>query len=287
MVIIGRSIIAGGGTGKGLEFTFTGDYTEREDGVVELRSSGALNLPKPQAIDIFAVGGGGKGGVFNTGTVANGYAGGGGGRTALLLNQTLVGTFEIVIGQGATSNSTPSSTTKGGSTSFGSILTAEGGNSAVKDASQGPGYETTGADGGSGSGGGTDTLSDASYGKGGSDGGNGSRGHWGISYVNGGNGQGTTTREFGEGTGKLYAGGGAGGYYFNSQTELPNAIPGGDGGGGAGAVVNVNPNTFRSPVAGEANTGGGGGGGAGNANYRLVEGAAGGSGIVCIRLHKE
>lgn len=31
---------------KKLDFTYTGDYTEREDGVVELRSSGNITFPK-------------------------------------------------------------------------------------------------------------------------------------------------------------------------------------------------------------------------------------------------
>lgn len=100
MVIIGKSQIAGGGgTGKGLEFTYTGDYTEREDGVVELRSSGTITFPKTQRIDIFCVGGGGAGGT-NYYNVSVGCGGGGGGFTKTAKRQTVSGTYTVTIGAG-------------------------------------------------------------------------------------------------------------------------------------------------------------------------------------------
>ena len=90
--------------------------------------------------------------------------------------------------------------------------------------------------------------------------------HWGSP----GKGQGTTTREFGESTGTLYAGGGGAGGNGSAQAK------GGSGGGGNGAW-NGNPQT-----SGAANTGGGGGG----MYYGLTNVGKGGSGIVVIRNHR-
>lgn len=117
---------------------------------------------------------------------------------------------------------------------------------------------------------------------------------WGI--MDGGVGQGTTTREFGEETGALYSGGGGGGMNnFSSVTQANHKPNGGAGGGGNGCQAqswttdedgNVSVST-KAPTAGTANTGGGGGGGGQN-NYVISpayrgQGAAGGSGIVVIR----
>ena len=112
----------------------------------------------------------------------------------------------------------------------------------------------TRSDGGNGGSGGGASA------KGGTNGENGNRGQDQDAIA--GTGQGTTTREFGELAGKLYAGGGTA--TWNGETSS-----GVDGGGGA------------SNSAGQANTGGGGGatGGTSRASF------AGGSGIVCIRLH--
>lgn len=97
--IVGKPLMAGGGTGKGLEFTYTGDYTEREDGVVELRSSGTITFSKTQRIDIFCVGGGGAGGT-NYYNVSVGCGGGGGGFTKTAKRQTVSGTYTVTIGAG-------------------------------------------------------------------------------------------------------------------------------------------------------------------------------------------
>ena len=109
---------------------------------------------------------------------------------------------------------------------------------------------------------------------GGSDGGNGDPqnaanigiDHWGSP----GKGQGTTTREFGESTGTLYAGGGGAGGNGSAQAK------GGSGGGGNGAW------NGNQPSSGAANTGGGGGGMYSN----LTNVGKGGSGIVVIRNHR-
>lgn len=111
---------------------------------------------------------------------------------------------------------------------------------------------------------------------GGSDGGNGDPqnaanigiDHWGSP----GKGQGTTTREFGESVGTLYAGGGGAGGNGSAQAK------GGSGGGGNGAYSGTN----AQPTSGAANTGGGGGG----MYYGLTNVGKGGSGIVVIRNHR-
>ena len=92
--------------------------------------------------------------------------------------------------------------------------------------------------------------------------------HWGSP----GKGQGTTTREFGESTGTLYAGGGGAGGNGSAQAK------GGSGGGGNGAYSGTN----AQPTSGEANTGGGGGG----MYYGLTNVGKGGSGIAVIRNHR-
>nr|DAQ80535.1 MAG TPA: hypothetical protein [Caudoviricetes sp.] len=79
MAITGAAVCAGGK--PQLKFTYTGDYVVRDDGVVELRSTGTLVFIDPAVIDVFMVGGGGGGGrymVSQTPIVSNGGAGGGG-----------------------------------------------------------------------------------------------------------------------------------------------------------------------------------------------------------------
>ena len=254
-MIIGKALIAGGGgTVDRLDFTYTGQYNERlEDGVVEFLTTGVLKFKKEAAIDAFLCGGG-AGGSPGAGSSVNdgpGGKGGSGGKTATLLNITprAQTEYQIVIGVGGTSGN------QGGDTSaFGS--TANGGTS------------TAGGSGGGGNGVRDSVASWRNAGNGGSDGANGGKGGGGS--VPGGTGQGTTTREFAEATGKLYAGGGGGGRGALNGTQGYSGSAGdetaGDGGGN------------DAPLA---NRGGGGGGGRpGSA------GGTGGSGIVCIRLHK-
>lgn len=239
---------------NGFDFTYTGTYNIRDDGVVELLTSGDFVISETTKLDAFLVGGGGAGnGSDNSGA----SAGGGGGYTKTLT--------KIILQQGT---SYPISIGAGGahSTSSTSYFGLGGGNTTAFGATVNGGQPTTstGAGGNGGSGGGGTTK------QGGSDGSNGlSSG----AYI-GGKGQGTTTREFGEPTGKLYAAGGGGGISDNTTT----GIAGGDGGGGMGGTYAVNGQD------GVANTGSGGGGKGSNKNLHA---GSGGSGIVCIRLHKE
>ena len=245
------------------EFTYTGDYEIVNDSdqpitvsqgnwKIRFLTSGTLtftNLNGAEGgIDVFLVGGGASGG---------GRGGGGGGytKTQKSVSVSVGAKYPIVIGAGGsgptTSNRVPPNA--GGLTSaFG--LTANGGST-----SSGGDYPSPG-----GSGGGSGRAGGAGY-SGGSDGSNGSGG-------DGGKGQGTTTREFGEVNGTLYAGGGGGGAVTTHETSS-----GGAGGGGDGGGVGADPR----PKNGDANTGGGGGG-IGNISGTVAY-ASGGSGIVIIR----
>lgn len=276
--ICGSPVCAGGK--PRLKFTYSGDYVVRKDGVVELLTSGTIVFLEPKVIDVFMVGGGGKGGRCVTTSSAAYYTargGGGGGYTRTLKRLAVQGSYEITIGEGSTAAGVD-----GGSTAWGSPHTVPGGKSAT-EAPSAPTAAGPGMAGGSGGGGAV--LSNGDYGTGGSDGSNGESGFFGsTSGVNGGTGQGFTTREFGEATGKLYAGGGGGGRYIISQT--PIVSNGGAGGGGTGGWAGGSSGQLQAPAAGGANTGGGGGGAV--ANYSGgTQGGSGGSGIVCFREAQE
>lgn len=242
-----------------MTYTYSGTSEKIDDGSgnwrIKLKSSGTLkftNLGKWDGkLDVFCVGGGGAGGSGNW-DANNGYgkAGSGGYTTTQKNVQSAANTsYSIVIGAGGQS----AFASGGNTTAFG--VTAIGGNRW-----------------GGGSGGGA--YGDTEVNNGGSDGGNGDPqdaanigiDHWGSP----GKGQGTTTREFGESTGTLYAGGGGAGGNGSAQAH------GGAGGGGNGAW-NGHPQT-----SGAANTGGGGGG----MYYGLTNVGKGGSGIAVIRNHR-
>ena len=277
-VFYGRALTAGGGgtsTTKRLEFTYTGQYNERLDGVVELLTSGTLNLLKEAVVDIFAVGGGGGGaaGVNSGGYLVAGGAGGGGYTTTALGMKLAARDYEITIGAGGANQ--PSSTKNGhdGENSmFDSLVIANGGKGGASRTNG-----STGGAGGSGGAAGYDRNTTEIPASGGSNGSSGGS----TSNKAGGSGQGTTTREFGEALGKLYSGGGGGGNSKSGGVGGAGGLGGGGNGGyGSGAAL-----TNGSP--GKDNTGGGGGAGGGNPSSGYGIGGAGGSGIVCIRLHKE
>lgn len=255
----------------GFDFTYTGTCNIRDDGVIEFLTSGNFIPYETLNIDAFLVGGGASGsGGNNSNNVKYAGGGGSGGYTLTKKNISVTTntTYNIQIGEGgiatkSTSALTTSAIMPGGdTTAFG--FTASGGKGNSSTSTSTTTKRITGGDGGCGGGSGSSSSTD-SKGTGGSNGNNG-----GGSF--GGKGQGTTTREFGEATGKLYAGGGAGGQYNSSPINK-----GGDGGGGNGA------NIGNAATAGTPNTGGGGGGGSVSVNYN---GASGGSGIVCIRKSK-
>lgn len=214
-------------------YTYTGWHEWVDDGNgnwrIKLKSSGVFVPLIDTVIDVFLVGGGAGGGQ-------GGATGGGGGYT-----QT-VKTIELKAGQSYTI-AVAGQSAQGGrydvggnsTTAFG--VTVNGGVAGIYG-------------GAGGSGGGKD------WGAGGSDGSDGQNG--------GGSGQHSTTREFGEPGGTLYAGGGGG----------DGNASGGAGGGGHGSN---GWNTYAS--WGENNTGGGGGCASAAGAYT----SRGGSGIVVIR----
>ena len=75
MASICGSPVCAGGKPK-LKFTYTGDYVVRDDGVVELHSSGTLVFLNPAVIDVFLVGGGGMGGIMINPGISSGAGGG-------------------------------------------------------------------------------------------------------------------------------------------------------------------------------------------------------------------
>lgn len=222
------------------EFTYTGDYeivndsdepitVSQDNWKIRFLTSGTLTFTNlngaENGIDVFLVGGG------ENGETIRGARGGGGGYTKTVKGVSIAISTPYTVTIGASS---------GTSSAFGA--SANG---------------ASGANGGSGGGGGG--SSSGTPGNGGSNGGNGTAGN----VSGGGTGQETTTREFGESTGKLYSGGGGG--------SAANAGAAGDSTAGAGAAYG------GAAKNGVANTGGGGG-----AAYGGTAGA-GGSGIVIIR----
>ena len=240
-------------------YTYTGDHEFVDDGNgnwrVKFKSSGTLkftNLGKWDGkLDVFCVGGGCAGGSGNW-DVNNGYgkAGSGGYTKTQKSVQTAVNTvYSIVIGAGG-----QSAFASGGSTS--ALGVKANGGTKLGGGSGGAAYGNGAVNNGGSNGGNGDPQDDPNIGT----------DHWGSP----GKGQGTTTREFGEPTGTLYAGGGGAGGNGSAQAH------GGAGGGGNGAW------NGHQPASGTANTGGGGGG----MYYGLTNVGKGGSGIVVIRNHR-
>ena len=203
------------------EFTYTGDYAIVDDNdnaisdfatwtgnwKIRFLTSGTLTFTNlngaGNGIDVFLVGGGGgSGGII--GWYPQG--GGGSGYTKTVKNITLAPNtaYAVAVGAGGKAGST------GGASKFGSVATANGGSGTSN---------TNGGNGGSGgvaggANGGTAPGIDGSDGKSGANG-------------TGGKGQGTTTREFGETSGTLYAGGGNGGGGLTTPKSAANTGNGG------------------------------------------------------------
>ena len=258
-MIQAEGIFVGGGSDIsapiiGKDFNWTGGdgtYQVFDDGDgnwrIKFLSSGLFTPLKDMIVDAFILSGGGSGAKWGTNNFG---AGGGGGYTktykSILL--TVNTDYQITVGEGGAEKSGYPGNRGGSSAAFG--FTVEGGYGGGAPNKAHSAY--CGGDGGSGGGAINGSGAAANGGSDGSDGG-------GSGSYTGGTGQGTTTREFGETEGDLYAGGGGG---YSSSTAF--------GIGGAGGGANGN-------MSAAANTGGGGGG----------LGKAGGSGIVIIRKHKE
>lgn len=231
--------IGGGGVPQ---FEYTGNYEYIDDGGgnwrIKFLTSGVFTPLKAMTIDAFLVGGGAAG----KGVSWIAYGGSGGFTTTvkkITLNKNTE--YNVVIGAGGSGNG------GAGGASSGFTGTAAGAN-----ATPGQG----------GSGGALMKYSGPETKNAGSDGTNG-----GSAYSTG---QGSTTREFGEPTGDLYAGGGGAAYLPGGTSGIVYAAAGAGGGGGISG---------RTALPGEPNTGGGGCGREGTSNNS----GAGGSGIVIIR----
>ena len=248
-------------------FTFTGNYKIENEGTADWKiyflTSGTLTFTEePPRIDVFLVGGGGSGSITAWSNY-DGASGGGGGYTTTANNivVSISNEYAIVIGEGGARTTVGVGAGNDGKSSSAFGASAAGG--------KGGGNYAGGA-GGSGGGNG-EWREGKKAGPGGSDGSDGGPSE--EQNPIGSRGQGTTTREFGESNGKLYAGGGGG-----SGLNVGISAKGGIGGGGDGS------NDIGSD--GTPNTGGGGGGSGRKAATGNV-GSAGGSGIVVIRAHKE
>lgn len=291
-------------------FTYTGNYEviDEEGGYkIRLLSSGVFTPGADMLVDLFAVGGGSGGfaGKYSSGSkektaseAAHTYqtyqygGGGSGGYTDTEKNATLEAGVEyaVTIGAGGAGGTGQAEPGAGGETSLGGIISANGGYAAryksrystgdVWHVLTNPSY--TGCTGGCGGGEGHQYItkryqsgntgrSSRAGGKGGSD---GSDGKGGTGTFRG-EGQLTTTREFGEEGGVLYAGAGGGGWHWEAMQAID--YQGGEGGGGNGCHWNGRAN-FIAAENGAANTGGGGGGG-----DKDHAGGSGGSGILIIR----
>lgn len=232
------------------DFTYTGTYTWVDDGSGNWRlkflTSGTFTPKKKVKIDVFLVGGGApgyKGNYVYDGTV--GGPGGAGGYTGTYASIEITKDTPYVISVGGQC---------GASSAFGKS----------KSGGAAPTVPLSSSSGGSGGG----SHSNRKYGRPAGNG--GSNGSAGYGYLPG-SGQESTTREFGEATGALYAAGG-GGCDMNDGDTFRANTQGGDGGGGVGE------GTSGSATGGTTNSGSGGGGAGRNHSP-----GSGGSGIVIIR----
>ncbi len=232
-------------------------------GDVIFTNSGNFTIPfGVTTIDVFLVGGG----AGSSTEYDEGYGGAGGGYTLTEKSFAVTpgDTASVLVGAGGVggTDGSPSTFTIASKT-----LTANGGKVCKK---------AVGGAGGSGGGGGGQYQIVA--GNGGSDGSDGfastpyNNGTQAFTYE-GGLGQKSTTRAFGESGGTLYAGGGGGSW---SPTGYPGSRGfGGAGGGGNGYEYN---STVNLATGGTPNTGGGAGGSDG-----MKYANDGGSGIVIVR----
>lgn len=198
-------------------FTYTGDCEVIDDGDnnwrVKFLTSGTLTSSVIAYIDVFLVGGGGGGyggGVPSTSSSSTvfGGGGGGGGYTSTISSIIKNGAvYSISIGNGGSYGYSGSVTR-----AFGGI--ANGGS---------PGSGRLGGNGGSGGAGGAMTYCLPTGYPGGKACSGATDGNDG-GCVNGGKGQGTTTREFGESTGTLYASGGSSGIAIARCSNSSNDI---------------------------------------------------------------
>ena len=323
-----RRIMTAAGAFNSSSYSYSGNGTFTDEGNgkwnIVIRSSGTFELKQACNVDIHCVGGGGSGGYGQKWayySVTLGGGGGGGGYTTTVRNKALTpGTYSISVGSGGTpatwASIVPGSADNGANGAHAGALGGDGGTTSAfgVTANGGKGGQrNVGGNGGSGGGAGCYGNmyqgNSQKYGPraGGS---NGSSPEpvvteWsGGATVQSGTGQGTTTRDFGESSGTLRSGGGAGSGGMNNVNSNWNvntsygSTAGGDGGGGSSQrYTNAQESTWWGPIVyqsgnGTANYGGGGGGGSKYCNRGNPDVTGdgtgiypgyGGSGIVLIR----
>ena len=269
-------------------------YVSTDDGwKIRFLTSGTFTPTEDMLVDIFVVGGGGSG---STGKYGGGGGGGGGGRTATVNNVQLTAntTYTIVIGAGgAAVNAYDTAGKAGKASSFSNgttvIASANGGAGGIKSNAGRIG----GAGGAGGSGGGGGRYNGSAIYPGAAGGSYGNNGGTAVNHYFGaaGNGQHTTTCEFGMGTTSgcnsgvtAYAGGGGGGAGYEGGSWTGGGIGGVGGGGHGGSGNSSNHGVGVLAGSGIANTGGGGGGASAvDSQSRNGTSGAGGSGIVILR----
>ena len=278
------------------------NVTMADKGIRRLEVKSSQNIRFSSVVkqfDVFGVGGGGGGAFYLTNARSNSYAyvsgGGAGGYTKTLLSQKYnQEEIQVVLGAGGAGHSYSSSSyhgrvvtsngEEGGITSVSLnsiiILSANGGAGGKFVYHTNASIQSQIAVGGSSGGSASVTYSNGGYTSGsltagGEDGGNGEQG------------QGTTTRAFGEDGGDLYASGGGAAYvFFNDMNDKShfNASNGGEGAGNgiAGKRWNNTPMNATSPT-----TPGSGGGACARDEAEgqeiNVSSSAGASGIVIFR----
>ena len=193
-----------------------GTYQVLDDGGgnwrIKFLSSGTFTPLKNMVIDAFLLGGGGGRSYVLCGAGGAGYT-----TTVRSVVLTANTTYPIVVGAAGKNITADSLNGTDGGTTSAFAASALGGKGSKR------GYNTSkqpGADGGSGGGGLNVSGVHANYSTaaGGTDGGDGT-----TATTAGGKGQGTTTREFGEADGDLYASGGG----DNLTATVPNSGNGG------------------------------------------------------------
>jgi hypothetical protein len=225
-----------------------------------------LSLTQDAVVEILAIGGGGGGGT---------WVGGGGGAGGLqqLTNYNLpAGNYNIVLGSGgvgaigsfysSTSLTFTASATNGGATTFGNIVTANGGGFGASY------FQAAAGNGGCGGGGVNGAVA-----------GTGNQGFGAIGNIDGCGGGGVNS------AGIRYNGGV--GITYNNGTQL--SIGGGGGSGGGGGATGTASHGggaggigLQNGTSGTPNTGGGGGGTDRTSSSTALLGGNGGSGILII-----
>ena len=246
-----NSVIKGGSNSGSVKFSYSG-LCAINGNILRLLDSGTFVLLENDAVvDIFLCGAGGGGGKgVGQSTSSNKRAsggGGGGGYTWSQLSVSISAGLQCTVQIGAGG----ATLTAGGATTFvvndNFSLSAEGGLSGSSGSTSSY-YGGAGGNGGSGGGAGaywsgtsgTNAMSTPQEGA--TDGASGLPTTEAAYQKNGGIGQGTTTRAFGEADGELFATGGSGGSFDNARASdaLPNTGNGGDGGNTNNAGVSAN-----------------------------------------------